>query len=293
MFKYFNGLNRVFAQLLLVFSLLFAVCTFADSEQLAQGEIVKGSITVNGSNYNVDWYLPDASANGLVYLQHGFARKSENLRDLATVLMDKGLMVLSVNANMTGGNESLALAVADQLIDNPPSVPGGGLLPSPLILSGHSAGALHVAMIAKRLIERESTVLAGLVLLDPVDANGKFAPAVDSLNSASVTTLSVTANASSCNSSNNTQGDLQRLNDDYVGIKLTDRSKHTDAEGDNVDFWGQLFCGAPRDYNIAALQAFVSAWVSDMATGLYTPAYYPGGAALNELINNDRAITIK
>ena len=263
--------------------------------QNSQGVVINDSISFNGEVYNGDWYLPNGQVVGAVYLQHGFTRGGGNYRDLAVALMNRGMMVLSINAPMSGGNASLAQRVADVLASNPPVAPDGRQFPAQnLVLSGHSAGGLHVSLIAERMVNTgHASQLAGLVLYDPVNAFGPFGRAMDVLAPTSIPVRAVTANGSLCNTFNDTQGDLRGLPRQYVGIKLTDRSTHVDSEGHNTDLVAQIACGFPREQNIVALRDFVVAWTEDMLTGSFSGDFYPGGARLNALLNGDDAKLIK
>ena len=78
------------------------------SAQASADTVVAAKVRFGSSSYSADWYLPSNTPKGLVYLQHGFQRNKGHLRALGNSLMAQGLMVLSVNASMTGGAASLA-----------------------------------------------------------------------------------------------------------------------------------------------------------------------------------------
>lgn len=282
--------------------LLFVLFVFSSAHaattvvlQNAQGTVLHDTgISINGANWSGDWYLPGSQVKGLVYLQHGFTRGGGNYRDLGVALMGQGMMVLSVNAPMSGGNESLAQEVATALANNPPVPPNGYAFPQQLVLSGHSAGGLHVSLVAERMIQQgQGHRISGLVLLDPVNAFGPFGRTMGVVGATAIPVLAVTANGSLCNTFNDTQGTLRSLPRDYVGIKLTNRSTHIDSEGDNTDVAAILACGYPKDYNISTLRDFTVAWANDMLTGSHTAAFYPGGSRVNQLLNQERARLIK
>lgn len=94
------------------------------------GSVINSQLTIAGTSYSVDWYLPNANASGLVTVQHGFSRGCGNLRDTSKRIMANGLMVLCVNANMSGGNPSLAEALADTLVNGNITTPDGRVMPS-------------------------------------------------------------------------------------------------------------------------------------------------------------------
>ncbi|MFN3714563.1 MAG: pre-peptidase C-terminal domain-containing protein [Alcanivoracaceae bacterium] len=262
--------------------------------QTPTGTVIHDTVSFNGAVYSGDWYLPNGPAIGAVYLQHGFTRGGGNYRDLGVALMNQGMLVLSINAPMTGGNADLAVRVADVLASNPPSPPDGRPFPAQLVLSGHSAGGLHVSLIAERLVQTgQAGNLRGLVLLDPVNAFGPFGRTMDALAPTAIPVRAVTANGSLCNTFNDTQSALRNLPRQYVGIKLTDRSTHVDSEGHNTDIVAQIACGFPVNRNIVALHDFAVAWAKDMLDGGYSVEFYPGGARVNALLNAEQARLIK
>jgi hypothetical protein len=267
------------------------VCVFLTPTTQA-GQKVNQSIDLGG-NRQVTWYLPDSTPGGWVFLQHGFSRDKSNMDDLATHLMDNGLMVLTANCSVSNGNPNLAQDVGDDLVDNPPTPPNGFVLPSKLVLAGHSAGGLFVAFLGGHLTERNYTELVGMILLDPVDKNNGMNPNMQAMINAGQPALSILANSSSCNSSNNALQPLQDLSDAFVGIKLTDNSKHTDAEGDSTGGILTWMCGSPSDQNVAYLQDFTFHWADDMVFGSLTPEYYPGGSKIQDLLAVNDGVLIK
>ncbi|WP_196139555.1 PKD domain-containing protein [Aliikangiella sp. G2MR2-5] len=275
------------ARLLSTMLLLFSTANFSIA-----GEKVNESIDLGGSR-QATWYLPDGPAQGWVLLQHGFQRNKSNLDDLATHLMDNGLLVLTVNASVTGGNASLARDFADDLVDNSITPPNGVALPEKMVLAGHSAGGLFVSYMSGRLVERSFPNLQGVMLYDPVDKDdGMEANLQSAINSGSKV-LSILANSSSCNSSNNALQPLTNLSEPFVGIKLTNNSKHTDVEGSSTGGIITWVCGTPKDYNVAYLKEFSTAWIKDMISGTVSSSYYPGGDSLNQLLDEDDGVLIK
>lgn len=258
-------------------------------------DVIKtGKVTFGTSSYNADWYLPTAQPNGLVYLQHGFQRDKKHVKDLGTSLMSKGFMVLAVSANMTGGNSSLVPQVADAFTQYKLTPPDGYTLPANVVLAGHSAGGLHLTLVGRELVARGYSGLKGLILLDPVDKDNKFASAAQAVVNQGLPLYAVTAKGSSCNASNNTEPALRALTGtSFVGFKLTVKSVHTDAEGSSSDFLGKLLCGTPQASNISALKTAAGGWANDMVYNTTTPDYYPGGAFIQSLLNSNTAYLIK
>lgn len=259
---------------------------------LFAGEKVNQSVDLGG-NRDGTWYLPDNIPNGWILLQHGFQRNKSNLDDLATHLMDNGIMVLTINSNVSGGNASLAVNVADDLVDNPPTPPNDIPLPDHLVVAGHSAGGLFVSHLGGRLVERNANGLKGALLFDPVDANDGMQSNLQSMLDNGKQVLSILANSSSCNSSNNALTPLRALNQNFVGIKLTNDSKHTDVEGSSTGGIITWICGTPKAHNISYLKDFTLNWAQDMLNETYSADYYPGGAVMQQLLADDDGILIK
>lgn len=262
------------------------------SSGLHAGEKIDESVNLGGSR-QATWYLPDEPSTGWVLLQHGFQRNKSNLDDIATHLMDNGLMVLTINSSVSNGNPSLAKDVADDLIDSPPTPPNGITLPQNLVIAGHSAGGLFMSHLGARLMERNYPDLHGAILFDPVDASNALQGNAQSMLDNQVSVLSILANSSSCNSSNNALQPLQNLSAEFVGIKLTNDSKHTDVEGSSTGGIITWLCGTPKSYNVTYVKDYTLNWAQDMINQTYTSDYYPGGAKLSQLIADNDGILLK
>ncbi len=282
--KHFHWPKKRLATLLLLPAILM--------NALFAAEKINQSVDLGG-NRQATWYLPDQPAQGWVLLQHGFQRNKSNMDHLATHFMNNGLMVLTINSSATGGNPSLGRDIADDIIDNPPSPPNGVALPSKLIVAGHSAGGLMMTHTGGRLVSRQFSGLVGAILLDPVDANDGMQGNLQLMWDNGVPSYSILANASSCNSSNNALGPLRNLSASFVGIKLTNNSKHTDAEGDSSGGIITWLCGSPKAHNVAYLQDFATNWALDMVNGTLNSDYYPGGSVLQSLIDSNDGELIK
>ncbi len=262
---------------------------FAD----ATGSVINSQVAVAGTSYNADWYLPSGTPQGFMLLQHGFSRGCGNLRNTSINIMRQGVMLLCLNASMSGGNPSLGAALGDLMANRSLTPPNGKPLPLRYIVGGHSAGGHFASAVGKRLVERGYAQFAGAVLADPVAAGGF----TDNLNAISAggsrPVLAITANASACNSLNNANGALRGLGNPFVGVQLTRLSTHNDVEGGNGDIVAQLACGFPQSINIGYMQVLSAAWARDLAYGTYTATYYPGGSYLQTLISQGRAKKIK
>lgn len=249
------------------------------------GQCVNTQLTVGGTSYNVDWYLPNGSASALMTLQHGFSRGCGNLRGTAKSIVEKGVMVLCLNADMTGGNPGLGQAFGDVLASRALTPPAGKALPANDIVGGHSAGGHFASAVGARLASNGYPHLKGAILFDAVASDG-FSANLQAISAGgSRPVLAVAARPSIGNLSNNEFGGLKDLPGEYVGIQLVwtgfvlgipyGGSCHTDVEGENGDFIGNtaVLC-TPNSTQTARLRDFGSSWAKDLATGTRTAAYW-------------------
>lgn len=249
------------------------------------GVCINTQLTVGGTSYNVDWYVPDQPADALMLLQHGFARGCGNLRDTSKQIMESGVMVLCLNANMQGGNPTLGNALGDLLASRALAPPGGAALPQNYIVGGHSAGGHFASVVGSRLDSVGYPDLEGAILFDPVADSGFTANVQAISDGGTRKVLSVAARPALINLFNNSFDALEGLPNGFVGIQLVwsgyffgfpyGGSCHTDVEGNNGDIVGNIAAGCtPSSFNVNKLREFASVWASDMATGSTTSAYW-------------------
>jgi pimeloyl-ACP methyl ester carboxylesterase len=298
-----NTMSRRLAPLALAALLVGGCASAQPAAPSAGGEVVAAVLNIGGTDYSVDWFLPDAPAAALVTLQHGFARDCSRLRGTGQALMARGLMALCVNASMAGGNPRLAEALATTLLSGIVA-PGGRELPQKIVVGGHSAGGLFASRVGWQLAASAPQRLAGALLFDPVDAGDALRANLMVVSATGERpVLAVTANASGCNAQANALPALRQLRQDavgagrdgFVGLQLTDRSTHVDAEGRDTDLLAVVACGqgAPRPANTATLRMLAAQWALDAAAGTREPAYYPGGAVVDALLGRARAALIE
>lgn len=268
----------------------------------AAGSIVKAKLNVGGRNYNAVWYLPAGPASALISLQHGFSRSCKNQRDTTRQIMAAGLMALCLDADMSGGNPRLAEALAATLLSGI-TAPDGRSLPDALLVGGHSAGGAFASRLGWQLDALAPERLRGALLFDAVAADN-FTPNLQAISRQGERPVySVTANAGACNASNNAYPALRQLQrdalaagrDGFIGLQLTRRSTHVDSEGNNTDLLGYIACGQgkPAADNTATLRRLASRWAADIASGSRTAAFYPGGAYVEWLLAEERALVIE
>ena len=254
------------------------------------GTCVNSQLTVAGTSYNVDWYLPNGTASGLMLLQHGFSRGCGNLRNTSKAIMAKGVMVLCLNADMSGGNPALGNALGDLLASRAITPPSGKPLPVNYIVGGHSAGGHFASVVGARLAARNYAGLKGAVLFDAVADTG-FSANLQAISAGGTRpVLEVAARPGAINLNNNSFGALKDLPNTFVGVQLVwagfffgvpyGGSCHTDVEGENGDAIGNTaaLC-APNSTTVARLRDLGSVWAKDLATGTRTSAYWCTNAA--------------
>ncbi len=287
---------------------LLAACAGVGATALAPepdlgGTVVNATLNIAGTDYNVDWFLPDGPAAGLMTVQHGFSRQCANVRGTGVRLMERGLMGLCINASMAGGNPALAEAPAATLLSGIPA-PGGRALPDKIVVGGHSAGGHFATRLGWKLDTLAPQRLAGAVLFDPVAADASFTANLRAVSaSGSRSVLVVSANPGGCNANNNAYPALRKVRQDaqgagreaFVGLQLTDRSTHVDVEGRDTNALGVVPCGQgrPRAANTDALRKLAAQWALDEVDGTRDPAFYPGGSYVEGLIGAGDARVIE
>jgi hypothetical protein len=249
------------------------------------GTCVNSNLTVGGTSYSVDWYLPKGTPVGLMLLEHGFSRGCGNLRGTSKAIMEKGLVVLCLNADMSGGNPGLGNALGDLLASRAFALPGARPVPTAYLVGGHSAGGHFASVVGARLAAKGYAGLKGAVLFDPVASDGFTANLQAISANGARPVLSVAARPTVANLSNNSFGALKDLANPFVGVQLVwagysflgpyGGSCHTDVEGENTDLIGSAgsLC-SPNATQTARLRDLGSTWARDVATGTRTAAYW-------------------
>lgn len=261
--------------------------------QDSQGQVINSQLTVGGSSYNVDWFVPTTSATTLMTFQHGFSRGCGNIRNTGINVMHQGVMLLCLNADMQGGNPGLGAALGDALVDRVINPPAPASLPARYIVSGHSAGGHFASAVGRRIVERGYGDFVGAILFDPVAAGG-FTENLNAISASGTRAVyAITAIGSPCNSFSNAEGALTGLPNPFVGLYLTTNSSHVDVEDGNTDTLMQITCGFVQSFNVTYLQTLSGAWAKDLSNGTTTADYYPGGSYVSSLISQGRAEFLK
>ncbi len=229
---------------------------------------------INKQSINVDWWIPDVTAKGLVYLQHRFMGKASDLKSLGKKLADSGYIVFMPTVNVVMGNQSLAINLAKTLDQEGFNIPNDLSIPQRWVFIGHSAGALHVLFISATLVSMGNKQLQGVITLDGVDSAGKISPLLSSLHKAEVPIYAILSNSSHCNANNNI---LKAINIDPNSVQkvvqLTNQSSHLDPEGtDDNSVMMQILCHKSKPENTDWYHRLTIAWVNEVMIGAASPS---------------------
>ncbi|MFM7507733.1 MAG: serine aminopeptidase domain-containing protein [Rubrivivax sp.] len=217
-----------------------------------------------GTEFDLEWHLPEAEPRAWVLVQHGFARRCANLRGTAAALAAQGVATLCLNAEqgagVAGGAPALAEALARWWLSPGVRSPDGRAAPPRIVVAGHSAGGLFAARVGAAVAGQAPPRLAGAVLFDPVgDAALRQA-----LQAMSGRPLHATlAPPVPCNARQLARPALQA-----AGVSLVEPpgATHVDAEGEDSDSVAVRACreGPPRPEAVAALRRWAAAVLDAM-----------------------------
>jgi len=261
------------------------------------------------TSISADWYFPPvATAAGLVWLQHGFARRRANVAGLARSIAsaaDAIVVAPSVSSNALSPSgcwiNGLALhrAVARLFGECFGTLEVGAdeaaraagiariLLPRAFVIAGHSAGGnLATSSAGYTTVDTvdgrpdsppAATNLRGVVLLDAVDHAGVMDRGLGRLSGQFARPVwTIAAPDSRCNAHGRGTKVLQRARaGQFVGVRLAGGT-HVDAEGEEPGRFATAMCGVPLPENVAGLRDLAAGWIRNLLNGIDTPAYLAG-----------------
>jgi len=255
----------------------------------------------NGYNAPADWYMPtqadgSVQANGVIWLQHGFAGFNTWYADMAQALaQETNSIVVAPNIfwfdPAFSGVAAAEMFVGDRAALNVSANAAGydGMLPQTFILTGHSAGGrFATAAGAGTVANGAAKDLLGVVMFDGVSGD-QFAAQLAALTGVGIPDYQIAAPPQSWNAWGRTTQALTTLYpDQFNGVQI-DAGSHTDVIGGN-SLWGwlgelgsDLIVKPSPPGGKAAVRTFATGWLNDLynGTGPADPVYgiYTPGAA--------------
>ncbi|AQT78754.1 hypothetical protein B1R94_05060 [Mycolicibacterium litorale] len=253
-----------------------------------------------GDTVAADWYFPTQAdgtvqANGVIWLQHGFAATNTFYSALAQDLAKSTNSIVvaptlsSIPFTFSGGcltcasTEQAAAAMFEDptraaLTDSALAAGyTGEALPTRFVLAGHSAGGGFATAVGADFLadspDAQDANLLGVVMFDGVSNgafDGTFVQEVQALGAAGKPIYQIAAPAQSWNLFGATTNILaSTLAGTFVGVVLQDGSHVDSLLGSNplVDFAAQLVTRRVPAGNTAATYTLSTGWINDMYVG--------------------------
>jgi lipocalin len=258
---------------------------------LKAGSAVLNIPSGNGYAAPADWYFPTqadgtVSANGVIWLQHGFLGFKSWYADLAQALAQETNSIVVVpqinwfNAAFSG-EAAAQMFVGDRGALNLSASLAGlqGPLPQKFILTGHSAGGNFATVAGAGTVDNGAAKdLLGVVMFDGVSYPEKFAAALAKLDSLSIPDYQIAARPQSWNNWGQTTDELALLHpDQFIGV-MNDNGSHTDSvEGPSLfarlaAIASNILVNPSPPGAKAAVRTLAAGWVNDLYSGVYGPA---------------------
>ena len=259
-----------------------------------------------GKAVPADWYFPNSGQppTGLIYLQHGFLAGASLLSATAAYLAEKTDSIV-VAPTLTWnffdienyplewpatGRAIADLFTGDRAVLNASAQAAGfaGILPTRVVLAGHSAGGGLVAMVAGDMAELGTAGnLAGVVMFDGV---GTLSPMSRDLAKIprSIPVYNLAAEPSSWNWYGDADTRLAEVRPDmFTGVKITG-GHHSDAMQSTsfaLQFVAYLATGFSSPRDIRATKVLAAGWINDMFAGTRTAQLYDGDGSPLDILS--------
>lgn len=257
---------------------------------------VESSTLTVGGNKDVpaDWYFPDTDTPaGLIYLQHGVLANASFYSATAAYLAEKTnslVVVPTLTWNPfdvddyplvwpSTGRAIADLFAGDRAVLTASAEAAGydGVLPTRIVLVGHSAGGGLIAMIGRYMVEAgNADDLAGLVMLDGV---GTLSPLSQDLNAIplSIPVYNIAAAPSSWNWYGDTNRKLDLVRPGvFTGVTIRG-GHHADGMQTTspiVQYFAYLAVGRSSSLDVMANKILAAGWINDMLEGTRTAGLY-------------------
>ncbi|MGI9125370.1 MAG: hypothetical protein ACR2JM_11560, partial [Mycobacterium sp.] len=246
----------------------------------------------SGEGYNApaDWYFPTqadgtVTANGMIWLQHGFLGFKDWYADMAMQLARETTSIVVAPQIFWFDPAFSGVAAADMFVGSRGalniSANAAGLqgpLPQKFILTGHSAGGNFATVAGAGTVDNGSAAdLLGVVMFDGVSRPGVFAPALAKLDSLDIPDYQIAAPPQRWNAWGGTTEELAQLHPDQFIGTMIDNGSHTDViAGDNLfgwlgSFFSSLIVKPSPPGGKDAVRTFATGWINDIYSGTFGP----------------------
>ena len=252
----------------------------------------------NGYATPADWYFPtqadgSVTANGVIWLQHGFLGFKSWYADMAQQLAQETNSIVVVpnifwfdNPLCPGcylSGEPMRQAVASMFLGsrsalNVSANAAGysGALPQDFILTGHSAGGNFATAVGADYLDAggAADALLGVVMFDGVAFPDLFESSIDTLTAAGIPDYQIAGKPQPWNAWGRTTEQYASLYpDQFIGVQI-DNGSHTDVvAGPSLfaqlaEIASDIIVKASPDGAKAAVRNFAGGWINDIYAGL-------------------------
>ncbi|WP_460355671.1 alpha/beta hydrolase [Mycobacterium sp. ZZG] len=258
--------------------------------------VERSSLTLaNGVVVSADWYFPPGKTEpkGLIYLQHGMLASAAFYSATAAYLAEKTNSIVvapTLTWNVFDTDDyplmlpSTHRVVADLFTGDRAALTASareagfhGVLPTRLVLAGHSAGGGLAVGAARYLVERGGAdALAGVVMLDGAGLVGVLSADLAKIPR-SIPVYNLAAVPDSWNNRGHASARLQQARPDMFTGVLVQGGHHSDSmqsASGIVQFMAYLATGFSSPWNVEANEILTAGWINDMLDGTYTERLY-------------------
>ncbi len=271
---------------------------FAGPVRVPLGSTVRvesSTLTVGGhKDVPADWYFPDTDTPaGLIYLQHGFLANASFYSATAAYLAEKTSSVVVVPTltwnffdvdNYPLEWPETGRAIADLFAGDRSALTASaqaagydGVLPTRIVLAGHSAGGGLIAMVGRYMAEAGNTDdLAGLVMFDGVGTLSFLSQDLAKIP-LSVPIYNIAADPSRWNWYGDTSRKLDLVRPGMftgVSIKGGHHADGMQTTAPIVQYFAYRAMGHSSPVDVMANKVIAAGWINDMFEGTHTAGLY-------------------
>jgi hypothetical protein len=281
---------------------------FAGPVRVPLGSTVRvesSTLTVGGhKDVPADWYFPDTDTPaGLIYLQHGFLANASFYSATAAYLAEKTgsvVVVPTLTWNFFDVDDyplewpATGRAIADLFAGDRSALTASaqaagydGVLPTRLVLAGHSAGGGLIAMVGRYMAEAGNTDdLAGLVMFDGVGTLSFLTQDLTKIP-LSVPIYNIAADPSRWNWYGDTNRKLDLVRPGMftgVSIKGGHHADGMQTTAPIVQYFAYRAMGFSSLVDVMANKVIAAGWINDMFEGTRTAGLYNPKASTWDIV---------